>query len=127
MPHAQSHEIKERQHLLFAVKPHTPFTRSVERLMKKMRRGFLELPDMEQRLIELGIFGEEEEIDVLWAHMIYGDRLKMPARDRFMHTLWNPVLSALDTLNEKGMRALPQVRKNLMRCLMEKNMRPSPY
>lgn len=119
MTRANSHGTGEQQVLLFPVKPHTPYTRAVEQLIEKMRKGFLELPDLEQRLIELGIFEEEEEIDVLWAHMIYGDHRTMPKRDAFMHILWQPVLRALDTLNEKGLRALPQVRQEIRKCLMK--------
>lgn len=114
MPHTQ-----EQQGLLFPIRPHTRYTSSVERLIEKMRHGFLELEDLERRLIELGIFEEKGEIDLLWAHTIYGNNHTMPQRDHFMNTLWHPILHALDTLNDKGLRALPQARSSLMRCLME--------
>ncbi|MFH1443935.1 MAG: hypothetical protein ABIG34_00915 [Candidatus Peregrinibacteria bacterium] len=116
-----------KQQLLFPVKPHTPYTRAVERLIEKMRRGFLELEDLEKRLIELGIFEEEGEIDLLWAHTIYGTIDDMPQRDHFMNVLWYPVLRALDTLNNKGLRALPHVRRALMRCLIEQNQGRSSH
>jgi len=120
MSRTKLHGIGERQGLLFPVKPHTPYTHAVERLIEKMRNGFLELPDLEKRLIELGIFEEEEEIDVLWAHMIYNNRQNMPQRDKFMNHFWHPVLRALDTLNEKSSRMLPQMRRKLLQCIMEK-------
>lgn len=109
------------QLLLFAVKPHTRYTRAVERLIEKMRKGFLELPDLEKRLIELGIFEDTEEIDVAWAHTIYAEHRPMPERDRFLSTLWHPILRGLGELNEKGLRALPQVRKTLMQTLRQRN------
>ncbi|ALM10336.1 MAG TPA: hypothetical protein DEB30_05165 [Candidatus Peribacter riflensis] len=111
---------REQQLLLFPVKRHTPYTWAVERLIEKMRKGFLELPDLEKRLVELGIFEEAEEIDLAWAHTMYAHHQPMPDRDKFLGTLWHPILGALETLNEQGLRALPQVRKNLIQVLKER-------
>ncbi|MFA5272860.1 MAG: hypothetical protein WC353_01735 [Candidatus Peribacter sp.] len=107
------------QQLLFPVKPHTRYTYAVERLIEKMRRGFLELPDFERRLIELGIFEDGEDIDFLWSHMMYSDTTAMSERDRFMNTLWHPILRTLETLNVTGLRGLPGARQALVRCIRE--------
>jgi len=87
-------------------------------LIEKMRHGFLEFPDLERRLIELGIFERDEEIDLLWAHMIYGNN-PMPNRNHVMDQLWNPLLRTLETLDQKGLRGLPSARRELMRCVIE--------
>lgn len=111
---------REQQLLLFPVKRHTPYTRAVERLIEKMRRGFLELPELEKRLVELGIFEQTEEIDLAWAHTMYAHHQPMPDRDKFLDVLWHPILAALDTLNEQGLRALPQIRRRLVHTLRER-------
>ncbi|OIO54328.1 hypothetical protein AUJ46_03240 [Candidatus Peregrinibacteria bacterium CG1_02_54_53] len=115
--HRPRQHTSPEQQLLFPVKPHTHYTRAVERLIEKMRHGFLELPDLERRLTELGIFEGPEEIDMLWSHMIYGNS-PMPDRDHVMGHLWHPILRMLDTLNREGPRALSSEQKLLFRHII---------
>lgn len=110
----------ECQLTFFPHQPYTRYTWAVEQLIRKMRRGFIELPELEEKLINLGIFEEREEIDVLWAHTIYSESRTIPQRDAFLNLLWHPILRALDTLNGQGLRALPQVRKMLARAMVER-------
>lgn len=106
---------REQQLTLFPTKPHTRYTWHVEALIEKMRRGFIEPALLEERLVNLGLFDDPEDIDVLWAHSIYDEGGTMPKRDAFVRRIWNPILAALDLLNEKGMRYLPQARRLLLK------------
>ena len=110
--------MRGEQLTLFSTRRHTRYTRSIEQLIQIMRGGFVRLPYLEKRLLELGIF-KEEEIDFLWGHSIYGDPHAMPVRDAYLRQIWNPVLTALELLNREGSRSLPQARRQLAEGIIE--------